>query len=155
MAEDLLERVLREIRERKQAAQSAVEESARLEAALAALTHDVRGPGADATVTPSRRARRSPQRRKRAAPGANRDAILALVRERPGASAGEIAQATGIPRSTVSPTLARLVEGGAIERSQLPGGGIGFRARVETAAGPAASESKDGSPGVTSEQASP
>jgi hypothetical protein len=43
-----------------------------------------------------------------------------------------------------------LVADGAIERSQLPGGGVGFRPRAETAA----RESKDGSPGETSEQAS-
>jgi DNA-binding transcriptional ArsR family regulator len=134
MSEQLLERVLREIHERKQAAQAAVEESARLERALAALGQEPREPTPGAAVTRSQRVRRSPRRRKRAAPGTNRDAILALVRERPGASAGEIAQATGIQRSTVSPTLARLVDGGAIERSQLPGGGVGFRARSETAA---------------------
>jgi DNA-binding transcriptional ArsR family regulator len=150
MAEELLERVLREIRERKQTAHAAVEESARLERALAALGDDARGPAAGAAVRRSRRARRSPQGRMRAAPGANRDAILALVRERPGVSAGEIAHATGIPRSTVSPTLARLVDGGAIERSQLPGGGIGFGVRAETAADAAVSESGQRSSGGAS-----
>jgi DNA-binding transcriptional ArsR family regulator len=132
MAEDLLERILSEIRERKQAAQAAVEETARLERALAALERDPDGPAAEAAVRPSRRARRSSRRRTRAAPGANRDAILAVVRQRPGASAGEVSEATGIPRSTVSPTLARLVDAGAIERTQLPGG-VGFRARPAAA----------------------
>jgi hypothetical protein len=44
MSEELLERVLREIRERKQAARAAVEESARLERALAALGREPGGP---------------------------------------------------------------------------------------------------------------
>jgi len=154
MSEQLLERVLREIRERKQAAQAAVDESARLERALAALGQEPRA-RTSAAVTRSRGTRRSPRRRKRAAPGANREAILALVRERPGASAGEIAQATGIARSTVSPTLARLVDGGAIERSQVPGGGVGFRARSETVADAAVREPEERSPGgVTSEETS-
>jgi len=45
MAEDLLARVVREIRERRQAAQAAYEESRRLERALAAL-----GPERSATA---------------------------------------------------------------------------------------------------------
>jgi DNA-binding transcriptional ArsR family regulator len=134
MAEDLLVRVLREIRERKQAAQAAVEESARLERALAALGREPRTRAAGAEPTRSRPARRQSPPRKRAARGANRDAVLAVVHERPGASAGEIAQATGIARSTVPATLARLVDAEAIERTQLPGGGVGFRARPGTPA---------------------
>jgi DNA-binding IclR family transcriptional regulator len=41
--------------------------------------------------------------------------------------AGEIAQATGIPRWTVAPTLSRLVAAGAAERTERPGGGVAFR----------------------------
>jgi DNA-binding IclR family transcriptional regulator len=52
---------------------------------------------------------------------------VAVARERPGATAGELAAATGIARATVSSTLARLVSSGALERTQLPGGGVGFR----------------------------
>jgi DNA-binding transcriptional ArsR family regulator len=140
MVEELLERVVREIRERKRALQAAVDESARLERALAALGSEVR-----ATSPPpdrgSRRRRRASRRRTRAARGANRDAILALVRERPGVSAGEIAQVTGIARSTVSPTLARLAGAGAIGRVELPGGGVGYRSLDESAPGAAARES--------------
>src|SRR5687767_4884970 len=102
MAEELLERVRREIRERKQATQAAVEESRRLERALAALGGAESRVGSRPAASASRR---SSPRRRRAAPGANRAAILALVRERPGVTAGEVAQATGIARSTVSPTL--------------------------------------------------
>lgn len=133
MAEDLLARVVREIRERSQLAQAAYEESRRLERALAALDPYPSRAGGSA---PGRRirSRRPARRRARAARGANRDAILAVVRERPGVSAGEIAQATGIARSTVSPTLSRLVVAGTVERTELPSGGVGFRPGEEARA---------------------
>jgi CRP-like cAMP-binding protein len=124
MADDLLSRILGEIRERKEASRAAYEESQRLERALAALGADRK----EVTV----RGRDVQQRRRaggerRAAPGANRDAIVAVVRERPGVTAGEIAFATGIARATVTSTAARLTGGGTLERVELPGGGIGFR----------------------------
>jgi CRP-like cAMP-binding protein len=127
MAEELLERVLREIRERKQAAQAAYDESRRLERALAALGPRARRPrrtGDGSPVEPPSR-----RRRPRAAPGANRAAIVALVHERPGVTTGEIAQATEIARSTVTTTLGRLIDAGEVERAELPGGGTGFRPR--------------------------
>jgi DNA-binding transcriptional ArsR family regulator len=126
MGEDLLTRVLGEIRERKQLAQSAYEESRRLERALAALDSDLSG-APDSARRDRRRARKPAQPRARAPRGANREAILAVVRDRPGVSAGEIAQATGIARSTVSPTLSRLVAAGTVERTELPSGSVGFR----------------------------
>jgi ROS/MUCR transcriptional regulator protein len=102
MAEQLPDRIVREIRERRDASAAAREEYRRLEAALAALDRDgsVRGGGTDRR--PRRRARRASGRR-RAAPGANRDAILAVVRERPGVSVGEIVQVTGHRRRRVGP----------------------------------------------------
>jgi DNA-binding transcriptional ArsR family regulator len=146
MAEELLERVRREIRERKQAAHAAVEESRRLERALAALGAESRV-GSRPAVSASQR---SSPRRRRAAPGTNRAAILALVHERPGVTAGEIAQATGIARSTVSPTLSRLADAGAIERSELPGGRVGFRPGRGPAEGAPATENDvaAGSPAI-------
>jgi CRP-like cAMP-binding protein len=130
MAGDLLDRILGEIRERKQAAQAAYEESLQLEQALAAL--DAEAPGGAG----QRRSKGSRSRRRvaakptvgRAPRGANREAILAAVGERPGATAREIADATGIARATVASTVTRLVADGVLERSELPGGGVGFRA---------------------------
>jgi hypothetical protein len=137
MAEDLLARISREIRDRKEAAAAAHEEYRRLEQALAALEAQER-PRATTERPARRRAaptrRRAVEGRRRAAPGANREAILTVVRDRPGVSAGEVAQATGIPRTTVAPTLSRLLAAGAVERVELPGGGAGYRA-------PAAAES--------------
>jgi DNA-binding transcriptional ArsR family regulator len=124
MADDLLSRILGEIRERKEASRVAYEESRRLERALAALETD--GNEADVSRRDVRRRARAGGDR-RAAPGANRDAIAAVVRDRPGATAGEIASATGIARATVSRSAARLAGGGLLERVELPGGGVGFR----------------------------
>lgn len=121
---------LREIRERRVAAEAAYEESQRLERALAALGAAPRSSVGSQTDAPRRR-RQPARRRKRAAPGANRAAVLAALHERPGASAGEVAQPTGIPRSTVAPTLSRLIAAGAVERTELPGGGVGFRPAAE------------------------
>jgi DNA-binding transcriptional ArsR family regulator len=70
---------------------------------------------------------RSPPRNGRAAPGAKQAAILALLRERPGVTTREIADATGISRSTVTTTLSRLVDASVIERIQPPGGPAGFQ----------------------------
>jgi len=130
VAEDLLERIRREIGERKQAARAACEESGRLERALEALGGET--PGASGgSGGRSPRAQRRAGSRPRAVPGANRDAIVAAVSERPGATAGELAAATGIARATVASTLARLTTAGALERSEPPGGGVGFRPAPE------------------------
>jgi DNA-binding MarR family transcriptional regulator len=56
------------------------------------------------------------------------------VGERPGATAREIADATGIARTTVASTVTRLAAAGVLGRSELPGGWVGFRTAVATAA---------------------
>ena len=121
---DLLERVLGEIRERKERARAAVEETQRLEAALAALD-DERDGG-------SRAPRRSGGRRRvaarpRAPRGANRAAVVGVVSQRPGVSVGEVAGATGIARAVVTSTLARLVADGVLERVERPAGTHGYQ----------------------------
>jgi predicted HTH transcriptional regulator len=134
---DLLDRVLREIRERKERSRAAVEESRRLEAALAALQGERGGPGRG--PRPRRGGRGGGGPRRRARRGANRDAIVGVVSERPGVSAAELAGATGIARATVASTLSRLVAAGVLERVALPAGGRGYRL-----AGPAAESGGDG-----------
>jgi len=122
--EDLLDRVLSEIRERLERSRAAYEESQVLERALAALG-PVASARADRAVARAASTRR-PARRRRAAAGANREAILAVVRERPGVSVGEVQAATGIARSSVTVALTRLVGEGVLRREQLPSGGVGF-----------------------------
>jgi hypothetical protein len=134
MAGDLLDRILQEIRERKQASRAAFEESERLERALAALEQPDAPVGSAGTGRREGGRGSTPRRRQRAAPGANREAILAVVRERPGVTVGELSATTGIARATVSSTAARLASAGTLERTELPGGGVGFRLPAENVA---------------------
>jgi sugar-specific transcriptional regulator TrmB len=64
---------------------------------------------------------------KRAPRGANREALLQAVEERPGASATELADVTKISRAVTYNTLAKLVEQGRLEKTELPGGQTGYR----------------------------
>jgi hypothetical protein len=130
--EELLDRILGEIRQRLAASRDAYEESRRLEAALAAL-----GPAGalphSVSAGPTPRARHA--QRSRAPRGENLRRIREIVAERPGASAGEIASATGIGRPTVASTLAKLARDGELERTELPSGRVGYRpSRTEYAA---------------------
>jgi hypothetical protein len=115
---EILDRIHAEIRERLAAGRAAAEEYERLEAALAAL-----GDGA-AAPKPARR-RRSAQ--PRAPRGANREAVLRALEERPGASASELAAASGVDRTALYPLLNRLAERGEVTKEQLPGGATGYR----------------------------
>jgi len=115
--------VLREVRERNARAQAAWDESHRLEAALRALE------GERSRARPPRRTGRTQPRLSagRAPRGQIRDAILRVVAERPGATAGEIAAAAKVDRRVSQSTLARLARQGAIERYSPPGGGTAYR----------------------------
>ncbi|WP_028060315.1 helix-turn-helix domain-containing protein [Candidatus Solirubrobacter pratensis] len=71
------------------------------------------------------------ERRTRAPHGANRAVLLAAVRERPGASAGELAAAAGIARPVIYALLNRLTAHGELVGSELPGGSSGYALRPE------------------------
>src|SRR4051812_19367311 len=125
MPDQLLDRILTEIRDRLDASREAYQESQRLEAALTAL-------GSGGPAEPSRRratSRRASRSRSsaRAPRGENLRRIRALVTERPGATAGEIASATGVARATVASTLGKLARDGELEKTKLPSGGVGYR----------------------------
>lgn len=126
MPDQLLDRILEEIRQRMNSSRAAYEESQRLEAALAAL-----GPSAGGGAPPARarRARRRPAResRPRAPRGENLRRIREQVEQRPGATAGEIAAATGIARATVAGTLGKLARDGTLAKTELPSGRVGYR----------------------------
>jgi hypothetical protein len=126
MAEDLLKRITRELRERKETARAAYEESQRLQAALDAL--DATGGRGAATAAPPRRAASGARAPSTRAPrGENRRRILETIGERPGASAGEVASVTGIERPVVASTLSKLAKEGEVVRVERPAGGVGFR----------------------------
>ena len=79
---------------------------------------------------PSRPATRGTSARKsrtRAPRGANREAILSVVGERPGVTASEISDVTKISRAVTYNTLAKLVEQGRLEKTELPGGQTGYK----------------------------
>src|SRR4051794_31464625 len=90
---------------------------------------------------PSRPATRGTSARKsrsRAPRGANREAILSLVGERPGVSAAEISDVTKISRAVTYNTLAKLVSQGRIDKTDLPGGQTGYKPAAPVAETPAA-----------------
>jgi hypothetical protein len=121
---DLLDRIQSEIRERLAASRDAVEEYQRLQAALAALSETDDGDGRRA---PRRaRATSAPASRPRAARGANRDAVLRALADRPGASAGELAAASGVSKPVLYNLLRTLSQRGELNRQELPGGGTGY-----------------------------
>jgi hypothetical protein len=65
--------------------------------------------------------------RARAPRGANREAVLAVVRERPGVTASELAVASGVTGGTLYALLRRLTEQGELDKRELPGGQVGYR----------------------------
>ena len=134
MAKELLDRIIGEIRERKAQSRRAYEESQRLQAALDALEQ----PGSRTPTSQSRRARdvSKPSRSSRAPRGENLRKVRETIAERPGATAGEVATATGIERGTAATTLGKLARDGELERTTLPSGRVGFRPAAQRHAEP-------------------
>jgi Winged helix-turn-helix DNA-binding len=159
MLEPLLPRLKREIEARLAELRPVVEEVAQLEAARRAMLDEREAERREAARREAARAvrvrRPSPAPRPRAqeapatpaprpgggrAPrGANRDAILALVEERPGVSVAEIAAVTKIPKPTVATTVSKLKREGVLADEM---GGVKLASRkpltlAEVAAGSA------------------
>jgi hypothetical protein len=114
---------LKDIERRLAEHEPLLRERDQLEAALS------QPPFAAAAARPAaKRAPSAPRKvSKRAPRGANREAILNVVGERPGVSATEISQVTKIARPVTYNTLAKLVEQGKLEKTELPGGQTGYR----------------------------
>ncbi len=117
---DLVGQIQRDIEKRLQELRPLIEEKERLEAVLAALTNGsastTAAPRARATTTrPAGRAPYAAGRGRRAPRGANREAILTVVRERPGVSAAEVAEITRIAKPTVHTTISQLKRKGILE----------------------------------------
>lgn len=135
---DLLDRICKELTARLAELRPLVEEHKRLEAALGALNQAqgaapkarATNASATATATASRRrrtgSRGSAGSRKRAPRGANRQAVLRALQERPGASSGELAAVSGVEHNTLQSLLARLVRDGELEKHELPNGRMGY-----------------------------
>jgi hypothetical protein len=118
---DLVGQIQRDIEKRLQELRPLIEEKEQLEAVLAALTNgSAAAPTATRTraASPRSSAARAPYaggRTRRAPRGANREAILAVVRERPGVSAAEVASITRIAKPTVHTTISQLKRKGILE----------------------------------------
>jgi len=116
---DLVGQIQRDIEKRLQELRPLIEEKERLEAVLAALTNGspaaAPAPRARATTTSASRAPYAGGKERRAPRGANREAILAVVRERPGVSASEVAEITKIAKPTVHTTISQLKRKGILE----------------------------------------
>ena len=79
--------------------------------------------------------------RARAPRGANREAVLAVVRDRPGVTASELAAASGVTGGTLYGLLRRLADQGELAKRELPGGQTGYAlASGEAAVGGRADE---------------
>ncbi|HEV7772885.1 MAG TPA: helix-turn-helix domain-containing protein [Conexibacter sp.] len=120
---DLVGQIQRDIEKRLAELRPLIEEKEQLEAVLVALTNGstVAAPAAPrvrATTAPRSTAGRAPYaagKGRRAPRGANREAILTVVRERPGVSAAEVAEITKIAKPTVHTTISQLKRKGILE----------------------------------------
>jgi sugar-specific transcriptional regulator TrmB len=117
-----LEERLKEIDRELEAYEPLLAERAQLQEALATP------PFASPNNRPATKAAAPRKPRTRAPRGANREAILKIVSERPGVTATEISEVTKISRAVTYNTLAKLVEQGRLEKTELPGGQTGYKA---------------------------
>jgi sugar-specific transcriptional regulator TrmB len=129
-----LEQRLKEIERQLAEHEPLLREREQIQDALAQPPFTASGRPAPAAA-PKRAASRKPAA-KRAPRGANREAILKAVDERPGASASEIADVTKISRAVTYNTLAKLVEQGTLEKTSLPGGQTGYKPATPAEAQP-------------------
>ena len=114
MPQDLLSRSVRAMEARLAEIKPLADEVPRLEAALAALQGN--GASERRRSASSAAAGRTAQPSKPRAPrGANRQKILAEIGNRPGASAGEIANATRIRKTVTYTTIAKLKKDGLVK----------------------------------------
>jgi hypothetical protein len=82
--------------------------------------------GRSAATTGGRARSSATPARARAPRGANREAVLAVVRERPGVTASELAAASGVTGGTLYALLRRLIAQGELAKRDLPGGQTGY-----------------------------
>ena len=131
-----------------------VDEHRRLDAALQALGDRARTapvpppPEPKASARPRARTAGRAKPRKRAPRGANREAVLRAVTDRPGATSAELAAVSGVERNTLNGLLARLVKDGELQKRSLPTGRTGYalgdvRPAPSAGAAPAGGEGSD------------
>jgi len=129
--EQLIEHRLQEIEEQLRPLAVLEDERRRLRDALSALRAS-EGTGGQAPVQRSRpattrRRRATASNGGRAPRGSNLAAILSHVTANPGATAGDIATATGISRGVVYSATSRLSSSGKLERVPKADGQVGYQ----------------------------
>ena len=131
--EQLIEHRLQEIEEQLRPFVELEDERRRLRDALVALRSDSSRASADAPPARRQPAGKGATRRarsnggRRAPRGSNLTAILSHVATNPGATAGDIATATGISRGVVYSATSRLSSSGKLKRDPRPDGQVGYR----------------------------
>lgn len=129
---DLLDRIRVQIDARLGELRPLVDEHHRLDSALLALGEpkgESPGPQRASSSAQTRlRARKTKpaKPRQRAPHGANRDAVMRAVQDRPGVSSAELAAVSGVGQNTLYGLLARLVKNGELQARALPTGRIGY-----------------------------
>ena len=144
---DLLDRIRAEISSRLCELRPLVDDHRRLDGALQALREQTskaavappagspaRGRGRVRVKAPARPRKRTPR-------GANREAVLRAVTDRPGATSAELAAVSGVGRNTLNGLLARLVKDGELQKRSLPTGRMGYALSDVRAAPPAGAAS--------------
>jgi hypothetical protein len=130
-----MEQRLKVVERELAAVEPLVRERDRLQAALSMAPFAA--PTARASTAKAAPARK-PRSGTRAPRGANREAILKLVGERPGVGASEIADVTKITRAVTYNTLSKLVQQGLLAKTELPGGHTGYQPAPPAPATPSA-----------------
>jgi hypothetical protein len=133
---DLLDHIRQQLGARRDELRPFVEEHHRLEAALLALGEIAREPAAPApAAAPAQASPRTSKATaappKRARRGANREAVLRAVEERPGGTSAELSAVSGVARNTLNGLLARLVKNGELQTRDLPTGRTGYALAVK------------------------
>jgi hypothetical protein len=152
---DLLDSIRAQLRTRLDELRPLVGEYERLQAAEAALADgSSTGTGAgqsERRASQARRggARRPGSRRRSRVSGereADREKLLALVRERPGITKAELKAAAGVSSAGVAQNLRRMLGRGQVREEALPSGAIGYRISDDRAASsPGGAERDSGS----------
>jgi hypothetical protein len=129
--EQAIKERLLEIEAQLQPLKQLEDEAARLRRALSAVRAE---PPSAAPSGRSRRATRTPAGRRtggqRAKRGSNLAAIVEHVQRQPGATAGQLAEATGIDRTVVYSAVARLTAAGRLQRRPTKDGQVGYHPGV-------------------------
>jgi hypothetical protein len=153
---DLLDSIRAEVRSRLDELRPLVREYERLQGAEAALadgspTRGKRGGQANrsgAQALPGgRRSRRTGSRRRSSSSlerEANREKVVALVRERPGITKAELKDVSGLSSAGVGQNLRRLLDRGEVSEEALPGGATGYRIGDDRTARPRAAGRRPG-----------